>query len=135
VQEILSPIYFVLLLVLVRKAVSPAIQPAIPEFPAELVNKYVTPYRLFVSPDTPTTRDLMATVEFFLLGNQEIRYFPTMADAETFYTQNATLEDAHEDDEYLVTGLHFDVENLTYTIRLHHEIIPFTTEKLAEIGA
>jgi hypothetical protein len=44
------------------------------------------------------------------------------AGIEIFYAQNSTLEHA-----YYVAGLHIDLDNLTYTIRLEHDSVPATT--------
>ncbi|XP_013402813.1 ATP-binding cassette sub-family A member 5 isoform X2 [Lingula anatina] len=119
IQEIFFPVYFVLLLVLVKRLSTPESNPSIPEFPEYDFNTTLVPNRnktLLISPNSTEVSDIIGTAAASL-GLQYMMFEDVMA-MENFYKANASV---------VFAGVHFS-SNSTYTIRTSYEHIASTKD-------
>ena len=110
------PIYFVLILALIKHFVQPSIESAIPLFPKTPVSMEVPSGQLYVSPNSSAVGHLMDRVTAKLQSGGPLAYvmFASADDAADRYRTN--------DGRNVTAGINFDdgtLANLTYMIRMN----------------
>ena len=123
-QEFLLPIYFVMLLGIIRLSVSPKKEPEIANFPEHLLQtvSIVPDSDLFVTPDSPLTRSIIQNVTAELPNTfNATSFFDSQEELEEFYKDHA---EAHT---HYVIGVDFgDVGAMgaEYTLRFSSYSVP-----------
>ncbi|XP_052276886.1 ABC-type organic anion transporter ABCA8B-like isoform X3 [Dreissena polymorpha] len=135
IQEFLMPLYFILILALIRRVSKPNPLPQIPSFPTyditntSLLNPDLGSYILVV-PDTNYTQTVMAEVAKILISDFNIpdiklRFFNSNENATASYLINATN---------IIGGVTFDLSsasnNLSYAIRVPYHNIAKSIENV-----
>ena len=121
-QEVLYPIYLVLILAMIKYLTSPSTEGVIPSFPTKPVSTEVRSGQLFVSPNTTAVGQLMDRVTAQLVSDSPVTYV-------LFGSVDKAVNRYRRDARNVLAGINFadgTLQNLTYTIRMNYTKIAST---------